>query len=325
MAGDRAEALAPATSRDGDGESRGLDVQWIRDQIVRHGLFVWFAANSIVGIAYAARDTTLLYFDARLYIMATQTWLAGGDPWQVQLAGNYFAAPPPSLLPLVPVALLPLDLGVAVIATLVIVAAVATVRMLRLPWWWLLFPPLVQCVLSANVQGLLIPLILLRAGAIASFLKIYAVVPVVVTGRWRAALLTAALLVVTIPLLPWGTYIAEFALINSHLTEQTKYALPTLFLVLISPVALLAMAVVGRERAAWLAVPAIWPSQQYYYGTLAMGARSDLAAAIVSIPIPGSGLVALFILAAVTWRREGSARWRETANGLRRRIGPSAR
>ena len=325
MAGDRAGALAPARSRDGDGGSRGLDVRWIRDQIVRHGLFVWFLANSAVGIAYAARDTSLLFFDARLYLMATQAWLAGDDPWQVELAGNYFAAPPPSLLPLVPFALLPLDLGVAVIAGLVMVAAVATIRMLRLPWWWLLFPPLVQCLLSANVQGLLIPLILLRAGAIASFLKIYAVVPIVITGRWRAALLTGALLIVTIPLLPWSTYVSEFALINAHLTEQTKYALPTLSLVLISPIALLAMAVVGRERAAWLAVPAIWPSQQYYYGTLAMGARSDLAAAIVSFPIPGSGLVALLVLAVVTWRREGGPRWRESANGLRRRIGPSAR
>jgi hypothetical protein len=229
------------------------------------------------------------------------------------------------LLPLVPFALLPLDLGVAAIAALVIAAAVATVRMLRLPWWWILFPPLVQCVLSANVQGLLIPLILLRAGAIASFLKIYAAVPIVITGRWRAALLAGALLVITIPLLPWGTYLSEFALINGHLTEQTKYALSSLFLVLISPVAFVAMAVVGRERAAWLAVPAIWPSQQYYYGTLAMGARSDLAAAIVSVPVPGSGLVALLVLAAVTWRREGGSRWRESADGLRRRIGPSAR
>lgn len=325
MSGDSGEALAPADSRDRGGGSDGLDVRWVRDQILRHGLFVWFLANALVGIAYAARDTTLLYFDARLYLMATQTWLAGGDPWQVQLAGNYFAAPPPSLFALAPFALLPLDVGVALIATLVIVGAVATVRMLRLPWWWLLFPPLVQCVLSANVQGLLIPLILLRAGPIASFLKIYAAVPIVITGGWRATLVTIALLIVTIPLLPWGTYLAEFALINAHLVEQTKYALPTLFLVLISPIALLAMAVVGRERAAWLAVPAIWPSQQYYYGTLAMGARSALAAAIVSVPIPGSGLVALLVLAVVTWRQDGGLRWRDSANGLRLWIGPSAR
>src|SRR4051794_30636128 len=151
MARDRAEALAAASSRDADGGSGGLDRAWIRDQILRHGLFVWFAANSIVGIGFAARDTTLLYFDARLYLMATQTWLAGGNPWTVELAGNYYAAPPPSLLPLVPFALLPLDLGVAVIATLCVASAIATVRLLRLPWWWLLFPPLVQCLLSANV------------------------------------------------------------------------------------------------------------------------------------------------------------------------------
>ena len=63
------------------------------------------------------------------------------------------------------------------------------------------------------------------------------------------------------------------------------------------------MRIVGRERAAWLAVPALWPSQQYYYGSLAIGARSGLAAAIVAFPINGSGLYALLILAAVTWWR----------------------
>jgi hypothetical protein len=221
--------------------------------------------------------------------------------------------------------MLPLDLGVAILAGLVLVGAVATVRLLRLPGWWLLFPPLVQCVLSANVQGLLIPLILLNAGALASFLKIYAAVPIVITGRWRTALITAVLLVVTIPILPWSTYLAEFGLISARLADQTEFALPTLFLVLISPLALVAMAVIGREKSAWLAVPALWPSQQYYYGSLAMGARDGLAAAIVAFPINGSGLIALFVLAVVTWRREGRPAWAIRPDRRRAGVGPSAR
>ena len=184
--GDGAEASAAARSS-GMRQGAGLDVRWMRDQIVRHGLFVWFVAHSIVAIAYSARDTTLLYFDARLYLMATQTWLAGGDPWSVHLAGNYFAAPPPSLLPLVPLAALPIDLGVAIIAALCYLSALATVRLLRLPWWWLLFPPLVQCLLSANVHALLVPLILIGGGWLAALLKIYAAVPVVILGRWRTS------------------------------------------------------------------------------------------------------------------------------------------
>lgn len=269
----------------------------------RFGLPLWFAAHSAMAIANAARDTTLLYFDARLYLMATQAWLQGGDPWSVQIAGIHFAAPPPSLLPLVPLAVLPIDTGVAILAGVVIAASVATVRLLGLPWWWLLFPPLVQSALSANVHSLLLPLILLPLGAVAAFLKVYAVVPMVVLGRWRSLALVGALMAVTIPVLPWAAFLRDLPLINARLMQQTDDALPTIVLAIATPIALLAMWIVGRERAAWLAVPALWPSQQYYYGTLAMGAKSGLAAAIVAFPVAGSGLIALLVLAIVERRR----------------------
>lgn len=281
-----------------------FDSPWIRSLVMRYGLAVWFAAHSLIAIGNSARDTTLLFFDARLYLMATREWLDCGDPWSVQLAGNYFAAPPPSMLPLAPIAMLPIDTGVAVVAGAVLVASVLTVRLLGLPWWWLLFPPLVQSALSANVQSLLIPLILVPLGAVAALLKVYAVVPLILLRRWRALAIFAVLVAVTIPILPWATYIGEFPQINSRLAEQTDDALPTLVLIAAVPFALVAMWIVGRERAAWLAVPALWPSQQYYYGSLAMGARSALAAAIVAFPIDGSGLIALFVLAAVSWMQD---------------------
>lgn len=292
---------------------------WIRGVVRRFALPVWFAAFALTGIANALRDTTLLYFDARLYLMATRQWLDGGDPWAVQLAGNAFAAPPPSLLALAPLAPLPLDVAVAIVAGLVIAAAVLSVRLLRLPWWWLLFPPLVQSVLSANVHALVLPLVLLSAGPIAAAFKAYAVVPLLILGRWRALALSLAAFVATIPLLPWASYVDQFATINARLVGQTDDALPTVVLLVLAPLALLAMAIVGRERAAWLAVPALWPSQQYYYGSLAMGARSGIAAALVAFPIPGSGLWALLVLAAIEWRRgarpELPGRWSRARAG----------
>jgi hypothetical protein len=183
------------------------------------------------------------------------------------------------------------------------VASIATIRMLRLPWWWILFPPLVQSILSANVQALLLPLILVGAGGLAVLFKIYAAVPLLILGRWKALAVAAVAIIASIPILPWATYIAEFATINARLVEQTRFALPTLVLVAAAPLALIALWVVGRERAAWLAVPALWPSQQYYYGSLAIGARSAMAAALVALPVNGSGLIALLALALVTWRR----------------------
>lgn len=279
-----------------------FDSPWIRALVTRYWLRVWFGANAIVGLANAAMDTSLLYFDARLYLEATKAWLEGGDPWGVALAGNYFAAPPPSLVPLVPLAVLPIDVGVAVLAGLVIAGAVLTIRLLDLPWWWLLFPPLVQCVLSANVHALLIPLILLRGGAIATLLKVYAGVTLAILGRWAALAVAGGIVLVTAPLLPWASYLEQFAAISATLAEQTKHHIPVPVLVAVAPLVLCAALVVGRQRAAWLVPLALWPSQQYYYGTLVMPARHAVAAAIVALPMTGSGIVAIVALAVMEWR-----------------------
>lgn len=269
--------------------------------VSRYGLPWWFAIESVLGIAVAMQDRRYLFFDARLYLEASRVWLAGGDPWNVQIAGNYFAAPPPTLLAFAPFTVLPADTAVALIALAVIGGAIATIRLLRLPWWWLLFPPLVQCVLSGNVQSLIVPLILIPAGGIAVILKIYAGLPLAILGRWRALAAAAAIMVATVPILPWTTYINEFALISQRLADQSKLTLPMGFLLLVSPLVLLSLLVVGRERAAWLVVPAIWPSQQFYYGTIALPARSKIALALIALPVPGNGLLALGALALVTW------------------------
>ena len=274
---------------------------WVVSMVSRYALPFWFAIESILGVAVAAKDTTYWFFDARLYLDATRAWLAGGNPWDVQLAGNYFAAPPPTLLAFAPLALLPPDVGVALVALAVIGGAIATVRLLHLPWWWLLFPPLVQCVLSANVQSLIVPLILLPGGALAVVLKIYAGLPLAILGRWRSLVVAAGIMVATLPVLPWATYISEFGLISQRLADQSKLTLPMGLLLLLSPLVVLGLVVVGRERAAWLVVPAIWPSQQFYYGTIAMPTRSKTATALIALPVPGNGLLALGALALVTW------------------------
>jgi hypothetical protein len=275
---------------------------WVRRLVSQYWLQTWFVVESVLGLLQAATDTRYLFFDARLYVDATRAWLAGSDPWQVQLAGNYFAAPPPTLLPLVPFALLPADAGYLALAAVVAAGAVASVRLLGLPWWWLLFPPLVQSVISGNVQSLLVPLILVGAGPIAALLKVYAIVPLVFLRRWRSLLVLAVVFLLTLPVLPWATFLSELGTIGSRLSSQNENGLPNLVLLLLAPAAAVALWVVGRERAAWLAVPALWPAQQFYYGTLVMPARSKIAAAIVAFPIAGSGMIALFVVAIVTWR-----------------------
>ena len=72
----------------------------------------------------------------------------------------YFAAAPPSLLPMVPFALLPEPVGLAVLFALSLAASVWTLRRLGLPWWWITWPPLVDNLWNGNPQLFLVPLLL---------------------------------------------------------------------------------------------------------------------------------------------------------------------
>lgn len=274
--------------------------RWVRDTVRRRGLALWFLLLSGPTLyGYLSRNP-LLFFDARLYLEATRTWMAGGDPWSTSYLGITYAAPPPTLLALAPFALLPDPVAWMVLGGLCIAGAIASVRMLSLPWWWLLFPPIVLGALSGNIQLLLLPLLLRGAGWAAGFLKVYALVPVAILGQWRQLLIFSVLLAATAPFLPWGTYLSRFAEINAALAEQSHYGLTTLQSLILLVPAVGAMWVVGRERSAWLAVPALWPSQQWYYATLALPARSQVVAFIIAIPISASGTVALFALALLT-------------------------
>ena len=99
------------------GGSRSPDLGLVRTWLARYWLAVWF------GILSAIRLSALVGgqpgFDGRLYLDATRAWLAGSDPW-VFIDTQRFAAPPPSLVPLIPVAVLPEELGVAVMVVLAV-------------------------------------------------------------------------------------------------------------------------------------------------------------------------------------------------------------
>ena len=188
---------------------------------------------------------------------------------------------------------------------LAVIGAIATVRLLRLPWWWILFPPFIDAAWNGNPQNLLVPLILVGAGPVAAFLKIYALVPMVLTLRWRALVITGIALLVTAPILPWASYIAQFGDLSSALSAQSQGGLSATAIPWLIPVALVALVFVGRERAAWLTVPAIWPATQWYYSTLAVPALTPLAAAIFAVPVPGAVVIGTVVVAVQ--RRNTSA------------------
>jgi hypothetical protein len=288
----------------------GPDLGLVRSWFVRYWLAVWFAVISAMRLSSLV--TGEWGFDARLYLDATRAWLAGADPW-VSIETQRFAAPPPSLVPLAPIAILPEEIGVALMVILAAVGAVATIRLLKLPWWWLLFPPFVDGVWNGNPQTLVVPLILVGAGPIAAFLKIYAIVPLVLTLRWRAVAVTGLLLLVTAPFLPWASYISQFADLSAALETQSDGGLSATALPWLIPIAIIALVLCGRERAGWLAVPVLWPATQWYYSTLALPALTPIAAALISVPIPGFVVLAAVAVAVErrnTTRERLIAAWR---------------
>lgn len=258
----------------------------------RWWLALWFGAVSLARLSVL--DPTHLLLDARLHIAASRAWMSGADPWLVAVEGLAYGAPPPSLLAAAPFALLPVGVDVAALEAAVIVAAVLSVRMLHLPWWWLAFPPLFECIVSGQVQAFLLPLLLCGWGWAAVLVKVYAAIPLVVLGRWRSLAIALAVMVLSLPVLPWATFLSGFGSVTSYLAEHSQAGAGTFLTILLAPLWMGALVLVGRQRAAWLAI-VLWPSPQPYYATLTMPAATGIVAAVIAAPFPGAPLAGLLV------------------------------
>jgi len=265
---------------------------------------------AISSLYIAANVATGLGIDARIYHAAAQALLAGGNPWAQGVDGVIFAAPPPTLILYLPFAWLPQGAFVAVAIGICAVSAVLAIRQLRLPYWWLLFPPIIESVAVANPDIVVLALLVTRGGSLlAILLKIYAVIPVVILGRWRPAITAVAVMAVTAPFLRWDLYVGQAAEISAAIWEQagvhgkSAYAIPSLV-----PIAVVGLLVLGPRRAAWLAVPALWPATQLHYAALALPALTPAMAAIMSLPVPGAAVAAIVVAVMMDPARPRSAR-----------------
>ena len=102
--------------------------------------------------------------DASLYTAASAAWLNGTDPWSVALVGVYYAAPPPTLLAFVPFVWMP-PLVVSLVWVIgSFILAVLAIRSLRLPLWWVAFPPIVDGALTGNPDVAVLALLVVAGG-----------------------------------------------------------------------------------------------------------------------------------------------------------------
>ena len=121
-------------------------------------LLVTFVMVTVARLINAARLETFA-IDLRIYRAAADAALAGHDPWAVAVHGLTFAGPPPTLLAYMPAAVLPEAVAIALYAVVSVVAAVAVLRALHLPLWWLLFPPISESLIVLNADILVIALL----------------------------------------------------------------------------------------------------------------------------------------------------------------------
>jgi hypothetical protein len=254
----------------------------------------WFVTTSAIRLSVLLPTTP--GYDGMLYRDATLRWLSGGDPWAIQPGQAVFAAPPPTLLAMVPFAILPEPVARILLVGLGIAASVWMIRRLRLPIWWLAFPPLVDGVYIANPHVFVVPLILVGAAPVAIIVKLYAGAVPALRLQIRALAVTAGLFLITAPFLPWAQFIDRWPQVSAALASQSGggglsvWATPLLL-----PIAIVAAILIGRERLAWWSVPVFWPYTQWYYASMVLPVATPLAAIALSMPVRGATTIAIVI------------------------------
>jgi hypothetical protein len=224
--------------------------------------------------------------DSTLYFRATEAWLNGADPWAVTSpSGIYFAGLPTTLLlnlPLVP-------FGPGVVRAFWFAADLAgwlaVMRTLRLPPWWILFPPFIDAWSNGNPDPALAGLIVVGGGAIAAIAKPYTVPAMLGEGRLRALVGAAAIAAITLPVLPWGSFFARFDDIQRNLITQgvgmSAWGNAPLMLAVV-----VALVLLGPRLGLLLTAPSLWPYSQLHYSIFSAraGASSAFLALVLAIP-----------------------------------------
>jgi hypothetical protein len=239
-----------------------------------------------------------LFQDTRLYFEATRAWLAGYDPWAVSNNGITFAGIPPTLLLNLPLQPLGPEAAYVFWPTAGLVGLLIALRRFGLSPFWLLWPPVIEGWSAGSPDYALLGLMVIGGGAIAGVAKPYTVPALLAQGRWRAVAVAAGIGLVTLPLLPWATFLAERDAILDVLAEQawnlSGWGSPLLMIA--TAIALLSLRAQGLE----LATPGLWPHSQMHYAVFSIraAARSPILALGFAVPISGAPAWAIIAYAA---------------------------
>jgi hypothetical protein len=270
-------------------------------------LAVWFAWHTYDRISFFVDLGFPVGIDATIYYRGVVAWLNGGNPWDaaVVVGGTsyHYAGTPVTTVLMAPAGFL--SEGAFTVAWLVLtwVATVWTLRRLHFPLWWLLFPPIAEALFSANPQLVVLALLVANravTSAVATGLRVFAFIPLVGEGRWRQIALAAVFNAATVVIAPslWLDYLRLFGSISSRLESESQQGGSAFYfpiLLSVTAVALLILALRDRRAAGWLAAPAVWPSSQFHYSTMALPVMSPLLAVLLAVPIARLAPVAIIL------------------------------
>ena len=268
---------------------------------------------AVISVSWAMR-LGITGFDAWLYREGSVSWIAGLDPWSAGTAVAHYSGSPLTVLAFAPATLLPEQLFRWGFVGLSAIALLHAFR--HRPVFWL-YPPTVLNVAGGNPGGIMVALLMSDstwARGFASWVKTYAALPALGERAWRGLGATAFLAVLSAVAFPdlWLTYLREFPQIGARLLDEvghngTIYEAPQLV-----PFAVLALAYLVRidpRAAAWLAIPALWPAQEFSNALLLAPIVGPWTALIVVIRPAASGATLAVIAYAATRyvRRRSSA------------------
>jgi hypothetical protein len=262
----------------------------------------------VISARYAIRAWTdsWLGLDAHIYYRGSAAWLAGASPWDAVGyyldSAQHYSALPTTVVLLAPFTLLPERVFVVLFLVVSALAALYVIRALGLPWFYLLFPPLFQGVLSGNPNIVLLALLVTgrpMLEGIGPLLKVYAGIPILLRARWKSAAWALVFGAVTLLALPlWIEFLTTFAARSSRLMLESSGGFSA-FLFGPGIVGLVGLTVLltwwhDREDGAWLAVPALWPATEFHYAALALPVLAGRwwLAALLALPVPGIPAIA---------------------------------
>jgi hypothetical protein len=259
-------------------------------------LAAWFAGQTYERILYLVQLHIPVGIDAMIYHRAVVAWLHGANPWDAAVVVGswpyHYAGSPVTTILMAPAVLLNEVAFTSVWLVLTWVAAIWTLRRLGFAPWWLLFPPIAEALFSGNPQLVVLALLVANhpaASCLATGLKVYAFIPLVGEWRWRQIVFAVgfygATMIVASSL--WADYLRQFESISSRLAFESQLGGSAFYfpaLLAVTVVALLILALRDRRAAGWLAVPAVWPSSQFHYSTMALPVMSPLLAVLLALP-----------------------------------------